>query len=327
MIHRPPASEEDFLNLIDRHFATAHPHMRLGRGDDCVRLACPQDMVLSTDLFLEDVHFRRSYFSPADIGHKALAVNISDIAGMGCRPLGFSLGLVIPDDPTLTTAFWNDLLGGMGALAHTHDIPLTGGDLSRGPYLGFSVTVWGTPGPTGRVLTRNTCRPGDAILACGPIGLARAGLFALEELGPEAIALVPHAIRAHLRPTPRVADGLALADIPGVHGAMDLSDGLARDLARLTGPGLGADLTLTESALHPDLIAHCTRTGQPALPFAVLGGEDYALIATAAPDSVPDILARIPQATRIGTVAATPGITVNGQPFDHTGFDHFATHE
>ena len=96
MEHETPAirSEDDFLLLVDRYFPNTHPHLALGRGDDCAELLCPPRMALSTDLFLEDIHFRRSYFTPEDMGHKALAVNISDLAAAGALPLGFSLGLM-----------------------------------------------------------------------------------------------------------------------------------------------------------------------------------------------------------------------------------------
>ncbi|MFK4765863.1 thiamine-phosphate kinase [Desulfobaculum sp. SPO524] len=325
---KTPASEQDFLHLIDAHFPTAHPHMRLGRGDDCAILTMDgPETVMTTDLFLEDVHFRRSYFSAADIGHKALAVNISDIAGMGCRPEGFSLGLIIPHSasPALEASFWDGLFSGMSALAEEHGIPLTGGDLSKGPCLGFSVTIWGAPGPTGRILTRETCAPGDAIFISGGIGLARAGLLALEADPGDAPARYPDAVAAHLRPRPRVAEGLALAGLPGVTALMDLSDGLARDLPRLTGPQRGARLALAPQHLHRDVTAYCQREGLSPEEFAILGGEDYALLGAVAPEQVPALTQAVPDATIIGTVTESPGLFLGQTPFGHAGFDHFST--
>ncbi len=322
-----PASEQDFLALVDRHFPEAHAHVLLPRGDDCAVLACPPTLALSTDLFLEDIHFRRSYFGPADIGWKALAVNISDIAGMGARPLGFSLGLMIPPGPQPAPGFWDELLGGMAALAREHGLSLTGGDLSRAPILGLCITIWGRPGPSGRLLTRGACRPGDTLLACGELGLVRAGLQALEAGGPAAAW--PAATAAHLRPRPQVAAGLALAAIPGVRAAMDLSDGLARDLPRLLGanqgPAPGAALTLDPGSLHPETLAWCAQTGQDPAEFACLGGEDYALLAACDPKAAPRALAAIPGARAIGTVTAAPGVTLNGRPAPVRGFDHFDT--
>ena len=93
---RPLASEAEFLRLVDRRFSNVHPHMALGRGDDCAELVCPRDLCLTSDLFLEDVHFRTSYFSAADIGWKALAVNFSDLAAAGARPVGWNMNLMLP---------------------------------------------------------------------------------------------------------------------------------------------------------------------------------------------------------------------------------------
>lgn len=326
MTHSSPSSENDFLRLIDAHFTNSHPHMSIGRGDDCAHLKTPADTVLTTDIFLEDVHFRRSYFSPADIGHKALAVNISDIAGMGCTPLGFSLGLIIPaSEGGLDGNFWDDMFAGMAALAKAYDIPLTGGDLSKGPCLGFSVTIWGTPQKTGRILTRGTANAGDVIFTCGNFGLARTGLFALEAKGTAAAPHYPDAVKAHLRPMPRVSEGVALAADEGVTSLMDLSDGLARDLPRLTGNGLGAALTIREDSLPEDIIAYCLAHDEDALSFAVLGGEDYALLGTCSPDTLPRIEASA-GARAIGRATEDGGITINGISFSTQGFDHFAKH-
>ncbi|BBD09942.1 thiamine-phosphate kinase [Desulfovibrio ferrophilus] len=320
-----PASEQEFLTLIDRHFPNAHQHMPVARGDDCVQLVCPPDMVLSGDLFLQDIHFRTSYFSPADIGWKALAVNISDIAAMGCKPLGFSLGLMVPPAAQgLSGDFWNELFQGMAALAALHDLPLTGGDLSQAPMLGLNITIWGEPGPQGRVLQRRRCWPDDVLLTVGRFGLVRTGLMALEQKGPQAIEQYPQAVAAHLRPHPRVTEGLELAARRAVRGCMDLSDGLAQDLPRFLGPALGAQLDIPKDTLHPETLAWTKKQGLNPVQFAYLGGEDYALLACVAPAEADVILGAIPDATRIGTVTGTPGITLNGNPVPSAGFDHFA---
>jgi len=323
-----PASEQAFLALIDRHFPNAHRHMPLGRGDDCARLSCPESLVLSGDLFIENVHFRTSYFSGADIGHKALAVNISDIAAMGCRPLGFSLGLMVPPaTPEGPGDFWDDLFSGMAALAARFDLPLTGGDLSAAPMLGLNITIWGEPGPDGRVLERRQCRPGDTLFVVGAFGLVRAGLLALEERGPDAERDFPAAVGAHRRPMPLVDEGLALAAIPGVRGLMDVSDGLARDLPRFLGPDLGAAVDIPEAALHPETVAYARAGNLDPAAFAFLGGEDYALLACAAPEAAATVLRSVPGAVRLGDVTAAGGITLNGAPAPAAGFDHFAASE
>ncbi|MBU1001767.1 MAG: thiamine-phosphate kinase [Proteobacteria bacterium] len=320
-----PASEQAFLELIDRHFPNTHRHMPVARGDDCVHLKCPPDMVLSGDLFIQDIHFRNSYFSPADIGWKALAVNISDIAAMGCKPLGFSLGLMVPPvAPDHPGDFWDELFAGMAELAGEYDLPLTGGDLSKAPLLGLNITIWGQPGAQGRILQRRHCWPDDVLLVVGGFGLVRAGLMALEQGGPQAAERYPQAVAAHLRPRPKVAQGLALAARRAVRGSMDLSDGLAQDLPRFLGPALGARLEISVGMLHAETLAWTESQGLDPVPFAYLGGEDYALLACVTPEEADAVARAIPGALRIGTVTSSPGITLNGAPAPGAGFDHFA---
>ncbi|MDY7001695.1 MAG: thiamine-phosphate kinase [Thermodesulfobacteriota bacterium] len=319
----PFSSEQAFLDLIDACFPTRHAHMLIGRGDDCALLAVPPALCLSHDLFLEHAHFKRDYFTPSDIGHKALAVNLSDLAGMGAKPLGFSLGLMAPQ--TLDRTFWKELLMGMAALAACYDLPLTGGDLSRAEAVGLSITVWGEPGVSGRVLRRQACLADDVLFLCGDIGLGRAGLMALEDKGREAMKIYPKAYEAHLRPEPKITEGLALAETNGVRGAMDVSDGLAQDLPRFLGPTLSADLEITESMLHPEVLAYCESAGLDPVEFAVLGGEDFCLLGAVSPEGWPGLVKKMPSACPIGKVRKEPDLRLNGKPFTLSGFDHFAS--
>lgn len=333
-----PTSEQDFLNAIDRHFPNHGEHVLLGRGDDCAIIGLPGpgkpggpggQLCISTDLFVEDVHFRRSYFAPGDIGHKALAAAASDLAGMAATPLGFALSLMLPGD--IDDDYLDQMLAGMAALSGRLGIPLVGGDLSRGPVLALDVVVFGTPGPWGRLLRRAQATPGDALLLLGDIGLARAGLAELERKGCCVLEEWPAAITAHLRPEPRIAEGLALAQIttpdgPAISGLMDVSDGLARDLPRFLGQ-LGADLTLNCDDLHPEVAAYFTANGADPVESAILGGEDYALIACATQSRLPIVLAVLPQARVIGRVSATPGVRLNSGAVLRQGFDHFAKNE
>lgn len=339
-----PTSEQDFLNAIDRHFPARGDGLLLGRGDDCAILDTQGDalgpLCVSTDLFVEGAHFRRSYFSPADIGHKALAAAASDLAAMGAAPVACALSLVLPED--VDDAFLDEMLASMAALSRRLGLPLAGGDLSRGPALILDLVVFGRPGPAGRLLRRGTLRPGDELVLVGDAGLARAGLLALEESGLAACKRWPAATAAHLRPEPRLADGQLLAGLPGVRALMDVSDGLARDIPRLLGQGmgndknLGADLSINESLLHPEALAffqsHGQSRGESPVEAAVLGGEDYALLAGLAPSdpsapSEPSALSRVlaafPAARHIGTVSALPGLRLNGAAFTRAGFDHF----
>ena len=335
------SSEDALLACIDRHFPRAHDRLLLGRGDDCALLAPTGPLCLSADMFLEGVHFRRSYFSAREAGHKALAVNVSDIAAMGARPTGFALCLGLPGDTPLD---WVDgFCAGMAALARAHDLPLVGGDLSAADTVQASVSVWGeqaTPDPQGaHFLRRGQASPGDVIFCVGAIGLARVGLRLLEKARTadavaEVRALWPAACAAHLTPQPQVAAGLALARLRTLHaapmGLMDVSDGLARDLPRLLGAGpRGADITLTSDAL-PDILPdelrrHAAAHGLDPLREALAGGEDYALAGTCPPTLWEDVRRTVPGAWCLGRVTGVPGLTLLGAPLEIQGFDHFIT--
>ena len=314
-----PVSEESFYDLIDRSFPKEQSELLLPRGDDCAHTKTPGELVVSTDLFLESVHFRRKYFTPRNIGHKALSVNLSDIAAMGARPMGFSLGLMVP--PDLGPGFWDEVFGGMAELAAQFDLMLTGGDVSRCQTLGFSLTIWGRPGPKGRVLKRRVGKAGDTLVMLGRPGLARTGLSLLEEgRGPDVPGYA-EAVQAHLKPRPLVNEGVGLAGLNGVHGAMDVSDGLAADLPKFLGEH-GADLKIDPENLHVEIRNYCEEQGYDPAEFAVLGGEDYGLVAAVSAEAAERLL-KLPDSQIIGKVRKKPGLSLNGKPFEHKGFDHF----
>lgn len=313
-------SEEKFLACIDRHFPRRHPHLVLGRGDDCGVLPASTELCVSSDLFLEDQHFRTRYFSPEDIGYKALAVSISDIAAMGAKPLAFGMDLMIPAD--VPGEFWEKFFSGMSQIARQNDLALVGGDLSRAEKIGVSITIYGQPGSGGRFVQRENCKPGDILFLSGDMGLARAGLMALEASGPEAAKALPSATAAHLRPKPKVLIG-TLLNAAGVKSMMDVSDGLARDLPRLVGPELGASLDIREDMLHPEVIEFANAINADPVNLAIQGGEDYALVGAADFLDLKSKIESVPGIRVIGKVTDTPGLIVNGQPFEAPGFDHF----
>ncbi|MDR2819921.1 MAG: thiamine-phosphate kinase [Desulfovibrio sp.] len=318
-------SEDSILACISRYFPQDHPSLLLGRGDDAALLGNGSPLCVSSDLFLEDIHFRRSYFTPEETGHKALAVNISDLAACGAKPLGFTLCLGLP--PEITMPWLEDFFNGMAALAGAQGMALAGGDLSRCERLHISITAWGEGG----FLSRGASLPGDCLFVVGDIGLARVGLRMLEAHGREALGDWPRACAAHLRPKPRTDAGLALA-LAG-HNArppslMDVSDGIVRDLPRLLGQGgaLGTDVTLPDEMLHPEVLRYAARYHKNPAQEALLGGEDYALLGTCAPDMLQALEAGIPEFMRIGTVNEGGSFTCNGEPLDRLrGFDHFET--
>ncbi len=314
-------SETEFLSIIDAYFPNRHKQLLLGRGDDAAIIRCPGKLCVSTDLFMEDVHFRRSYFRPEDIGYKALAVNISDMAAMGAKPLGFTLAITAPRNTPAT--FWKRVVAGMAELALAYDLPLVGGDLNRSCGIGLSITIWGESGASGRFLQRGKAKPGNILFLVGRLGLASAGLGVLEDMDEEALSRWPKATAAHLRPEMYLESALKLAAIDGMTSFMDVSDGLAQDVPRLIGPQYGAELTIDTAMLEPELLDIATRYKMNPIKLAVSGGEDYALLGAVEESAFDEVCKAVPSIIRIGHVTETPGLLVNAAPFDEKGFDHF----
>lgn len=331
-------SEDFLLRTLGRYFPVQHPSLLMGRGDDCCVLRAGNPLCVSADVFLEDVHFRRSYFSPREVGHKSLAVNVSDVAACGARPTAFTLCLGLP--PSIPLPWLEEFFSGMADLATQHRMVLAGGDLSRADKIHISITVWGETADNGAYLTRGGSLPGDCLFVIGHLGLARAGLHMLEQQGRAAMGAWPVACAAHLNPQPQVAAGLTLARMGGASRLpvlMDVSDGLARDLPRLLGmtgvfgqegdvspAGLGAEIILPEGLLHPELIAYARSQNLHPVTEAYLGGEDYALLGACAPDLLPPLHAALPKLQCIGTLTDSGGISCNNAPVPaHVGFDHF----
>ncbi len=323
-----PAPPGEF-DLIRRHFqrlGTALPaNVALGIGDDCALLqpAPGHQLAVSTDMLVEGRHFLNGC-DPQALGHKALAVNLSDLAAMGARPLGFTLALALPEaDHAWLAAFAE----GLFALADAHACPLVGGDTTRGP-LNICVTVFGEL-HTGQALRRGAACAGDDLYLSGRTGEAR---LALALLQGEAWAGTLHAapeLRQRLdRPTPRLALGQALAGV--ARAAIDVSDGLAGDLGHiLQASGLGAEIDLPALPVAPALQAL-----PPAHQWDCLlhGGDDYELLFTADPGSRAAIEAAAQASatpvTRIGRFTAEPGLwAVHANGTRHAvatrGFDHF----
>ncbi len=330
-------SEDIILKKITQYFPNTHKSVLLGRGDDCAVLRTKNSICISTDLFIEDVHFRSAYFSPEDIGYKSLAVNISDIAAMGARPVGFSLGLAFP--PNIEMSWLEGFFSGMSTLANLHSLALLGGDLSRANSIYISITVWGESvrqknfnNSSIPFLTRGGSMPGDILFLVGDIGLARIGLEELEKNGLHAKKTWPKACSAHLRPQIQVEAGMILTKssinmrTPIV---MDLSDGLARDLPRLLGVNeqgmLGAQLNIPDSMLNEEVLRHAKEHNRCAVTQAWLGGEDYALLGACVPRLFPILHSALPKFKKIGTLTRSGLIELNGAQIEqsYVGFDHF----
>ncbi len=314
------------FDLIARHFTRATPGAVLGVGDDCALLAPTPGMQLavSSDMLLEGRHFSPQD-SPAGLGHKSLAVNLSDLAAMGATPRWATLAIALPEeDDAWLTAFAR----GFFRMADQHGIELVGGDTTRGT-LTLSITVIGEV-PPGQALRRDGAQAGDDVWVSGVIGSAavalayRQGRLFMEQI--DAAKVLP----ALYLPTPRVELGMALRGI--ATSAIDISDGLLGDLGHiLERSHVGATL---EFGAVPTLPVVQGYLHEPVARDCVLaGGDDYELCFTA-PAARRDAIAAAAQSagvpvTRIGRITAEPGLTVisaDGQPlrFDRTGYDHFA---
>ena len=321
------------FDLIARYFTRPVRHAALGVGDDCALLAPRPGMQLaiSSDMLVEGRHFFADV-DPEALGHKALAVNLSDLAACGARPLAFTLALALPRaDEAWLAGFSKGLL----ALADAHGCELVGGDTTQGP-LNICITVFGEV-PAGQALLRSGARAGDDIYVSGTLGDARLALEALLghiHLPDELLAQARQRLE---RPTPRVALGLALRGIAS--SAMDVSDGLLGDFGHiLKASGVGASIRTDETI---KLIAAgafpSSATGQfdqKLLQQCTLaGGDDYELLFTAPPQHRAAVAEAATQSqtpvTRIGQVEAAPGLRLvdaQGMPVENrfASFDHFA---
>ncbi len=313
------------FELIARHFTRPVQRAALGVGDDCalLRPAAGMQLAVSSDMLVEGRHFL-STVAPERLGHKALAVNLSDLAACGAEPLAFTLALALPraDD-----AFLAPLARGMLALADAHGIELVGGDTTAGP-LNLCITVFGQV-PPGQALLRSGAVGGDDIWVSGQLGDARLALEVFRgtlALPGEAFETVRRAMEL---PQPRVALGLALRGIAS--SAIDLSDGLVGDLGHvLQRSGVGAVVQVDELPRSAVLAAQPAAVQQQCL---LAGGDDYELLFTAAAQQRDAVLAAGERAavavTRIGHIEPGHALrlvdrTGASLAARFTGFDHFA---
>lgn len=316
----------DERTLIDRYFRLAMPggsDVLLGIGDDAAVLRPPPgcELVVATDTQLEGTHFPSG--TPAEaIGHRCLAVNLSDLAAMGAQPLWCTLALSLPQaDEVWLAAF----AGGFRALAERAGIALVGGDTVRGP-LAASVTVLGRVQP-GEFVRRDGARPGDAVYVTGWPGEALAGRHALAAVKPPAGSSAEALWRRFCFPEPRLAEGLGLV---GLASAMiDCSDGLHDDLGKLTAASaVGARLDAGALPISAALREH---GGERAAEMALTGGDDYELLFTLPPERSAALKRAAKHwdcpVTRLGEVTSQAGVRWlrGGEPwtFDDKTFRHF----
>ena len=317
------------FNLIERFFTRAPNPVGpvvLGVGDDCALLqpAPGMQLAISTDMLVEGRHFLPGA-DPYKLAHKCLAVNLSDLAAMGARPLAFTLAFALPAaEPTWLAAF----SAGLFHLADQYGCELIGGDTTKGP-LNICITVFGEL-PHAQALRRDAAQTGDDIWISGSLGDARLALAGYrDELKLTDAQFADAMVRMHT-PTPRIKLGLALRDI--AHAAIDISDGLAGDLGHiLQRSGVGATLEIDSLPAGPVLATQSTTLQRN---FTLTGGDDYELCFTAAPAQRAAVLAAgrlaATPVTRVGRIEADAGlrlIDAQGHPVSIalSSFDHFRT--
>ena len=318
----PPSEFE----LIDRYFrdcGASRADVRLGVGDDAALLECPAgtELVAAVDTLVAGVHFPHG--SPASsVGHRALAVNLSDVAAMGARPAWALLALTLPE---VDERWLGDFAAGLSALARDHGVALVGGDTTSGP-LCITLQILGHV-PAGAALLRSGGAPGDVLFVSGTPGDAAAGL-AIEQGRLQAGADAPYLRERFLYPTPRLALGERLRGLAS--GCIDVSDGLLADAGKLAHrSGCGVEIAYADVPLSAALARAAGE--ERARELALTGGDDYELCFSVRPHEVPRLLGELPPQRwgyqRIGTLRADPGAEVvragSVLRFPRAGYEHF----
>lgn len=312
-------TERERIELLSAIFATPSSGILRGIGDDAAVLApADEPLVWTIDAAVEGVHFRRDLASLRDVGFRATMAAASDLAAMGARPLGLLSALVLP--PDLDDEELAELARGQREAADALGTAVAGGNLARGPSIAITTTALGAATDP---IPRDGARPGDAIWLAGPVGLAAAGLQLLERGRAGATDAERAAIDAFRRPRARIAEGLAAR--PFARAAIDVSDGLARDLGHVARASGVTAVIDPRAIVGPELAEVAATLGADAVELALHGGEDYALVVVASGG------ARLDAFTRIGACEARRGdvdvarVEPDGTtvPVREHGFDHF----
>jgi len=313
-------------------FGSRVPLGWVGPGDDAAVLPSPAGpLLLTTDLLIEGVHFRRATTPAADLGYKAVAVNASDVAAMGGRPLAFTISLGAPAE--LEIPWVEELYKGLAQGANDFGCALAGGDTSSAPQVCISIALLGTAPPAGPVL-RSGARAGHDIFVSGNPGESALGLHLLEAResldAPDRQWLVSR----HRRPEPRLALGAALGEEGLASSLIDISDGLLQDLGHvLRASGVGAEVWVERLPISTPLSTQAHDLGLDPVALAMGGGEDYELLFTAPAANRSRIFSAGGRSgtrvRRVGRVTEAPALRVldRGKPVpppDLLGFDHFS---
>src|SRR5450755_214169 len=303
------SAELSLISAIRGRAGAARGELRMGIGDDCaiLRPRADEDIVVTTDLSLERVHFRREWHPAESVGHRCLARGLSDLAAMGARPVAAFLSLALPGELTRKRgrgANWMDrFLDGFFRLAELHNVSLAGGDLAQSPEVGDGVSLVTADiillGAVvrGRAMLRSGARVGDRIYVTGSLGGAAAELLALERNPQRFQRAHANAEHPHLYPRPRLDVGRKLVANKMATAAIDISDGLSTDLTHLCEEsGLAAEVDAAVLPIHlMAVLAEKAGWTRSAEALALHGGEDYELLFTAPPSvSVPRSISGVP---------------------------------
>lgn len=304
---------ERIEKIANQIFPEKSSSVRLGIGDDAAILRPPSqaDIVTSTDAFVEGTHFRWECEAVRSIGRRAMVANLSDLAAMGAKPLGFTLALSVP--PSLEMKTVADLLRGMLLEARAANCPLVGGNIARSPQTSLTLSVLGSV-KRGRGLRRAAARPGDRIFVTGVLGASALAWKRVESEGKPM---------GH-RPQARLQAGLALSCLDSMGACIDLSDGLLADLGHvLEASGVSADLDLQKIPLPRGFRAACRKLSVDPLELATATGEDYELLFTLRSGTrmtAPTLARKLGlPVTEIGTITPQGG----GTFIQKSGWKHF----
>jgi thiamine-monophosphate kinase len=322
--------ELELIAAIEAALRRPGKRVLTGPGDDAAVVRAGGVAVTSVDTLAEGVHFTLATHSHADVGHKALAAALSDIAAMGAEPGEAYVALVLPPGASEQAAL--ELVAGMDELAGEAGCAIVGGDVTGGPGLVVSVTVTGWADSEEQLVYRSGARPGDLLGATGALGGSECGRLLLDGLEAE---LAPdrrdELLARHRRPVPLIAAGKALAGA-GATAMIDVSDGVATDAAHLAERSeLEVSVRMADLALAPGVDVVAAAAGRDAAELGATGGEDYELLFTAAPGSRPTIEEAAAGAGAsvawIGEAASGSGLRLldaAGQPVTLRGYEHLA---
>lgn len=313
--------EFGFIDYIKASFPVQEG--TIGIGDDCAVMPAGEgELLFSTDLLMEGVHFLRNESSPEDVGWKAAAVNLSDIAAMGGTPVATFLSIALPKD---AQGEWAErFIDGYTQISRKYDVPLLGGDTTSSLRdIAVNVGVLGRC-PSGKRLMRSGAKVGETIYVTGPLGDSAGGLQAILK-GMDRTEEVKTLIGRHKRPVPRIDAGRILMESGKVGAMMDISDGIASDLRHIMkASGVGAVIALDRLPCSPELISVCAGQGWDRYELATSGGEDFELLFTGPDDLESELDIKVyPVGKIVDGNELTWTVEGSAVDYDYMGYKHF----